>query len=368
MLLGLNRKGSSQLVIKIDHERAKAVLASAVELARSDASLPVEWVSHVRTVFTLESKTYTPALATLLLAKAADERVDTLSIKVAGERSYSLRGLGHGVIVPAAVGYGFSLRVTGREPLNNQPWFRYNRIDEFERVKVRKDFDYFLGVARRANLLTSAEALTALAAFVMVATEEATKTRSVTVKAGGLSADGARIAVEDFLRFDAPDRPQRLQAFAAACLDVGHIDVRSRRLNDPSRDVPGDVHVYVNKGPILSMEVRGKAVPATEFEAFIETCAQAGVGRVVLFVDAIAHRPIDVEKLDSPALNVGVAHIALFESAGDLILEALTWTDRPLLEATALFAERVLERLREIEVQKNTLDEWVRAVALVRAR
>lgn len=356
------------MAIKIDYVRAKAVLTSAVELARSGSSLPVEWISHARTVFTLESRTYTPALATLLLAKATDERVDTLSIKVTGERSYSLRGLGHGVIVPAAVGYGFTLRVTGREPLNNQPWFRYDRIDEFERVKVRKDYDYFLGIARRADALTSAEALAALAAFVVVATEEAAKIKSVTVKAGGLSADGARIAAEDFLRPDAPDRPQRLQAFAAASLDLGHVDVRSRRLNDPSRDVPGDVQVYVEETPILSMEVRGKAVPATEFEAFIEACAKAGIGRVVLFVDAVAHKLIDVDKLDSHALSIGAAHIALYESAGDLILDALTWVDLPVLAATTLFAERILDRLREVEVPKSTLDEWVRAVTLVQAR
>lgn len=242
------------MAIKIDYERAGAVLAEAIKLAQSGMVLPVEWVSHARTVFTLGSKTYTPALATLLLAKATDERVDTLSIKVTDDnRSYSLRGLGHGVLVPASVTHGFFLRATGREPLNNQPWFRYNRIDEFERVKIRKDYEYFLEVARRADALTSAEALAALAAFVNVAAEEAARVRSVAVKVTGLTSEDIRIAAEDFLRADATDRPQRLQAFAAACLDLGHTDVRSRRINDPSRDVPGDVQAYVLNSPILSM-------------------------------------------------------------------------------------------------------------------
>lgn len=356
------------MAIKINYDRAKEVLASAVELARSNTSLPVEWVSHARTVFGLESKTYTVAFATLLLGKATDERVDTLSIKVTGERSYSLRSLGHGVVVPAAIEYGFSLRATGREPLNNQPWFRYNRIDEFERVRVRRDYEYFLEVARRANDLSSEEANAALAAFVMVATELASKTKAVTVTAEGLTADGVRIAAEDFLRSDAPDRPLRLQAVAAACLDLGHADVRSRRLNDPSRDLPGDIQVFVNLHPILSMEVRGKAVPKTEFESFIDACGTAGIDRAVLFIDSIAHKPIDMEKLNSHAANVGAVHADLFESSGALVLGALTWADSPMLTASKRLAERVLDRLREIEAKKNTLDEWVRAIALVSAR
>jgi hypothetical protein len=356
------------LAIKLDYAEAKLVLAAAVERAREPKSLPVEWVSHARTVFALGSKTYTPALATLLLAKATDPAVDTLSIKVTGDRSYSLRGLGHAVVVPAAVFYGFTLRVTGREPLNNQPWFRYDRIDEFERVRLRKDYDYFLEVARRADLLTADDALAALAAFIMVATDEATRSKAVAIKAGGVTAEGMQIAADDFLRVDAPDRPQRLQAFAAACLDLGHAVVRSRRLNDPSRDVPGDVHAYVNEKPVLAVEVRGKAVPATELESFIESCAQVGITRVVLLVDALGHQPIDVNTLKSHALSLGAVHLALFESAGAFLLDAITWADLSIDAATQRLAERVLQRLRQVEASKATLDEWVRAVALVQTR
>src|SRR5690606_32640151 len=208
--------------------------------------------------------------------------------------------------------FGFSLRTTGHEPLNNQPWFRYNRIAEFERVKVRKDYEYFLEVAKRADLLSENQALLALAAFVRVALEEAAKVKAVVLKATGLTSESVRIAAEDFLRSDATDRPQRLQAFAAACLDLSHADVRSRRINDPSRDFPGDVHAYVGDKPILALEVRGKPVSITEFASFADACEAAGVRRAMLFVDSPQHRPIELESLSSYALSSGAVQATLF--------------------------------------------------------
>jgi hypothetical protein len=357
------------LAIKLDYVAANSLMASAVELAKRRKGLPVEWVSHSNTVFGLDSKTYTPALATLLLAKALNSNVDTMSIKVTGDsRSYSLRGLGHTVVVPAAVTFGFAIRATGREPLNNQPWFRYNRIDEFERVRVRRDYEYFLDVARRANSLSSADALAALAGFLSVAFDQAARTKAITIKSTALTAEGARIAAEDFLRADASDRPRRLQAFAAACLDLGHVDVRSRRINDPSRDVPGDVQVYANEEAVLSMEVRGKSVPNTELDAFADACATAGIARAMLFVDQTNHRAIDLEALESHSVRRGVVQVSIFESAADLVSSAIAWADLPMSAATERFALRMLERLREIEVAKSTLDEWVRAVTVVQAR
>jgi hypothetical protein len=36
----------------------------------------------------------------------------------------------HSVLVPLSAELGFSLGVTGREPLNNQPYFRMTRLDD----------------------------------------------------------------------------------------------------------------------------------------------------------------------------------------------------------------------------------------------
>lgn len=58
--------------------------------------------------------------------------MDVFAVKVGaeGEGAYSARGLGHGVLVPLAAELGINLGVTGREPLNNQPYFRIKRVSE----------------------------------------------------------------------------------------------------------------------------------------------------------------------------------------------------------------------------------------------
>ncbi|MFT4188051.1 MAG: restriction endonuclease, SacI family [Aeromicrobium sp.] len=355
--------------VKIDYVVAEQVLLEALAVAQAGFPLPVEWVSHARTVFALEHKTWTPAFATLLLAKATDERVDALSIKaeVGNPNAYSLRGLGHKVVVPAALEHDFSIRNTGREPLNNQPFFRYDRIDKIDRVRHADDFNHFLDIAKRADKLSSDEAKLALASFLKVALEVNAKAQKIKVEAGGLTSVGARVAVADFLRYDADDRPQRLQAFAAACLDLLFDEVKTRRINDPSRDVPGDVHAFNDSKVVLAVEVRGKAVSRIDLSSFARSCAEAGLQRAVMFVDAPQQPALDMRSI---AREAGLEDIQVetFESASDLLFSTSLWSRLPLNKAIQMFSQGLLARLREIEVAVPTLEEWARAIAVAGAR
>lgn len=355
--------------ISIDYQDAKHVLLEALAVAKSSAPLPVEWLSHTRTVFGLKSKTWTPALATLLLAKAVDENADTLSLKAEQDdpHAYSARVLCHTVLVPAAVTYGFSIRNTGREPLNNQPFFRYDRIDKIERVQKPADLEFFVAISRQANKLTSAEAAQALAAFLREALAVAAEAQSITAKAVGLSPEGARIAVEDFLRYDATDRPQRLQAFAAACLGLIYDGVQTRRLNDPSRDSPGDVQVVSAGRTSLAAEVRGKVVTATELSAFVTACRAAGVERAIMFVDAANQIDLTTHVLVHAHHEPSV-HLAAFSSASQLLGDCLLWSPIPLTDAIQAFSTSFLLKLRQIEATTQTLQEWSRAVAVAQGR
>lgn len=354
--------------MSFDYQAAQQVLLEALALARSDVRLPVEWRSHARAVFDLHAKTWTPAFATLLLAKATDDTVDTMSLKAdeGNPSAYSARGLCHKIIVPAAAEHRFSIRNTGREPMNNQPFFRYERIDQLDRVRNPADREYFVDVAQQANMLDRAEALEALAAFLREALAVSAAARSVNVRANGLTASGAQIAVEDFLRFDAPDRPHRLQAFAAACLGLLYDSVRTRRINDPSRDFPGDVHAVVGGEVAVAMEVRGKPVGPSDLSSFGEACESAGLGRAIMFVDA----PLQIELGPHIAVNNRSGRstqIAAFTSAPELLAESFLWARRPLPDAIDAFATDYLTRLQEIEVTVPTLQEWARAVAIAQA-
>jgi len=353
--------------IKLDFTKASRVLVAAFD-ARLEAVLPIEWVSFSRSVFGLTAKTYVPVFATLLLAKATDRRVDVMSIKEAGDHSYSLRTLGERVIVPASGRLGFSLKTTGPNPFNNGEFHKHDRLDQMERVRNPTQHAEFLAIVERANTLDEAEASRALSAFLKVASDEALKIRSIAIRASKITATDLYAAVTDFMRLDAPERPKRLQAFAAACLDLLYRDVRSRRLNDPSRDVPGDVQVYADKQLILSMEVKGRSIPSTEFRAFIDRCIESGIGRVILLVDHPSHVSLVEFMLGLQDAESANMQINVFESSVGLARSALEWSSLPFEDAPLVLAQRMLERLKEIEAPVETLGEWSRAIGVMQNR
>ncbi len=100
---------------------------------------------------------------------------------------------------------------------------------------------------------------------------------------GTLSAEHVIKAVDRFLS-DASELPRKVQALVAAAFDVTHKDVRSRKLNDPSRDFPGDVQAFDEGIPLLAAEARAKKVSATEVIGFVAACNQAGIDRAFMIV------------------------------------------------------------------------------------
>lgn len=354
--------------MRIDYDKASDTLATALSRARSQDKLPVRWTSYARSIFDLEAKTWTPAFGTMLLAKAVDADADAMSLKVDPSEpgSYSARGLCHRILVPAAESSGFSIRNKGGEPLNNQPFFRYERIDEIRKVRKPQDLEHFVAIAREVNSLSSAEAFEALSAFLRVAIAHQIASRKSISKPDTLELKDLMRALDDYLRLGADERPRRLQAFAAACLELVFEEVRVRRLNDPSRDAPGDVQVLGASGIAVAVEVRGKAVDSTALGVFARHCQEANVGRAIMFVDAEKQGPIDVgalmhaEHLDLSALNV-------FVSWRRLLSDVFLWSQVPSVDVPKRLAEGFLARLEDIEAPDLIREEWVRAVASARS-
>src|SRR5690606_17545411 len=79
-------------------------------------------------------RTHVAFVGTAMLAKSMDADADLYAIKPAhasdNKNSYSARTLCHSVLVPLAAELGIHLGVTGREPLNNQPYFRMTRFGD----------------------------------------------------------------------------------------------------------------------------------------------------------------------------------------------------------------------------------------------
>jgi hypothetical protein len=158
--------------ITISQADARQRLEEAFEWATSERPVPDDWTQFTQLTFRMKSKTYTPALGTALLARATDARIDPLSIKAEhGPNTYSLRTLGHQILVPAARNLGFSIRNTGREPLNNQPFFRYDHMTLVDRVRDKPGHAQFVSGVAQISELSRDQALAALAAFLRVALE-----------------------------------------------------------------------------------------------------------------------------------------------------------------------------------------------------
>lgn len=345
--------------IRIPLAVARRRLEEAFEWATSDRPVPGIWLQFAQQTFQMASKTYTPALGTVLLARATDPSADPLSIKTEyGSTTFSLRTLGHEVLVPAARELGFSIRNTGREPLNNQPFFRYDHMTLIERVRNKPEHDRFVAGLARLQSASSDEALAALAAFLRVAVDTARRLDDYVLEDGALTVRRVVAAVETFLE-DGLDRPRRTQALVAAAFDVTHDDVRSRRINDPSRDYPGDIQAFDDTEPILAAEVRAKSVRATEVDGFVAACRDAEIERAFMVVLWRSHQPLPTKTLRRFALDHFGVLLTIIEDVEDLLLDVLGWADLPLPAALHTFTLSVLTRLKEIEATSQTLARWI---------
>src|SRR5262245_27759407 len=110
--------------IQLDYGISRARFRKAIELAQSNNPLPQAWLERAKKVGEFPSRTFIAKLGTALLAKATEPRVDPFALKVRDlPTAYSARSLCKDVLVPCAVDAGIHIGTTGREPLNNQPFF-----------------------------------------------------------------------------------------------------------------------------------------------------------------------------------------------------------------------------------------------------
>jgi SacI restriction endonuclease len=354
--------------ITISQAAARLRLEEAFAWASADRPVPDTWREFARQTFQMASKTYTPALGTALLARATDDRIDPLSIKTEyGPNSYSLRTVGHAVLVPAARDLGFSIRNTGREPLNNQPFFRYDHMSVIDRVRDKPGHAHFVAGITKVGELDRDQALAALAAFLRVAIAVAQQLDDYVVDPGAITVQRVIAMVETFLG-DRTDRPQRTQALVAAAFDVTHQNVRSRRVNDPSRDYPGDIQAFEDDRPILSVEVRAKSVLSTEVAGFVSACHLAGIERAFMVILWPPHQALPVNMLRQKSLDEQGVLLTIIEQVEALLLDVFGWSDLALPVALRIFVISALERLKEIEATEQSLAQWVALVGELRSK
>jgi len=344
------------MALKIDKKRARARLELALDLARSEAALPSDWLKRTERVAQFNEKTCLVVLGTALLATATSDSVDALTLKArAGNRAYSARGLAHDVLVPASIDYGFDLRTTGREPLNNQPFFHSDRVDAMPRVKHPDESRYLVECLEAVDYLREQEALEALAAFLRHRLAAAEGTERIDL--GQASADLTRLrrACDEFLRGDA-ESGKRAQAIVAAALDLVFDDVRTSKVFDPSRKLPGDVQAFYRLEPVVAVEVRAKPVTYSDAAHFLRAVGATGFPQAM--IAGFAAIDDEVLRLSKDVWHETGVFVTVYSSFPELLLDAVAWSRRPLRELLKELPKNVVNRLRQLEVRPSSLALW----------
>ncbi len=342
--------------LRIDKKRARRQLERALELARSDAVVPADWTARTERVSRFEDKTCLVVLGTALLATATDDTVDALTLKArAGNKAYSARGLAHEVLVPASIDYGFDLRTTGREPLNNQPFFSSDSVNAMPRVKHPEEMRYLVECLEAVHYLREEEAVQALAAFLRP--RIAAKEQAVPIDLGHTSADLVRLkdACGHFLDRSA-ESGKRAQALVAAAVDLVFDDVRTARVFDPSRKLPGDVQAFHKLEPVVAVEVKAKPITYSDAVHFVRSASAAGFPHAM--IAGLASVDAKVLLLSKEAWEETGVYVTVYTQFSDILLDALAWSRRPLHQLLAEFPKDVVARLTQLEVKTSSMALW----------
>jgi hypothetical protein len=352
----------SALTTYPDHDRAKRVFEQALAKAESGDALPAAWVSRIGRIASGKAKTYVPVLGTALLAKATDDHVDPLTLKAGadhahGLRSYTARGLGHRVLVPMAQAHGVDLRVHGREPLNNSPFFRADRVNRGMEAKYPDELDYLVDSLETIKSLSRAEALLALAAFIRLGrAARAAAGVPITLLATGVDLPNLILLASVFISRKA-ESGKRGQALVAAALDLSHDKVETRSVFASSRRQPGDVVVHQATGDAIPIEVRQKPVERKDVIASLEAVRAAGLHQAGYV--AIDPRQPDLPWSDLVRQAAEDYSVAMWveTSAASFLARAAAASGDPA-HFVAEFPARMMARLEELGADRESREEW----------
>jgi len=357
--------------VQIDKTKAKKILFA--EAKALDASVPpavwVERVERLSKACESSSKTHVAFLGTSMLAKAVDLGADAFAIKAGAGTpgAFSARSLGHGVLVPNSAELQIDLGVTGREPLNNQPYFRHDRVS-LEMVVIggaREAVEILCDVLGHVDSIkTEREAREALRAFIYVRRQYTPEYPSHSLGKIGLSEREFIGVVAAFVA-ERSEGGKRAQAVAAGLLDVmvGSARVVAGRINDPDRHLPGDVGVLDDSDPPgwnWAFEVRDKPVSAADTTIFARKVVEAGAQRAAVLALAAGQKPIDASEAEGFASEHGVLLRALV-GWRPFIREILFWTPTKTETMMDTVHARIHARLVEAEVSVAGVKRWLEA-------
>ncbi len=357
--------------LRIDKARA----AHLVRAASTEAELGKvhsAWAEKVERLSRLceegNTKTHIAFLGTAMIAKATHQDVDLFAIKPRrapdNPKAFSARTLCHSVLVPLAADLGFSIGVTGREPLNNQPYFRIVRLGDDTPVHPsgRTAFDYMVQLVGELQALpTESNAREALVAFIAVRRRHQPR---YIIGQGVPAVTPTRLvgAVESLVQ-DESENGKRAQAVVAGLMDAfaGRERVESGRVNDPSRRHPGDVCVSALEEDRVwekAFEVRDKPVSISDVQVFTRKCMEMGVREAAVVAVSDLQPALDSARLAEWAAEFGIG-VTVFTSWRSIVDQTLFWSADPKPLTASRAVGFIHDRLIGVEAKPHAVELWV---------
>ncbi len=320
-----------------------------------------------------QAKTHIAFLGITLLAKATWIDVDVFGVKAGDSNpgAYSARSFGHEVFVKHALKLGIHLGTTGREPLNNQPYFRIDRLSRDITIKEssRPALNALCDICDYvAKIRSREEILLLLRTYIYVRRNHMPKYGAI-VRAEQITTERFIQAVAEVVSADS-ESGKRAQSVAAGLMDVfvGDERVETQRVNDPDRHFPGDVGVTSASDETRwekVFEVRDKVVDESDLYLFAQKVAKSKIGDAAVLAVATRQGAFPVEKSRSFAASQGVS-LTVFFGWESFIRQVVFWCETPQTEAIQAAVNAVYERICALEVSRQGADLWLRAVSQCR--
>lgn len=361
---------------QVDLHRARELADEAARLAEDAGCLAepavARWMDRVR-AFSDHCKrkglrTHIAVLGTMMLAKAANTRVDVFSLKASDDSpgAFDARGVAEKALVPASRQYKFDLGARKAQPLNNQPFFRSLRINRQMVVRewARPVLNDLISLLQEIAQADSPSAVRALAAFIRVRREYIPSYSTVQGSLAVATVERLAGLVTQFVR-ERSDTGRRAQAVVGGVLDAayGPERVRVGGIHEPDRQVPGDVALKARDLTLGGspydrvFEVRDKPVPMHAVQMIVEKIAEAKIPKASLVAVASDQVALNVADLLGPASDCGV-WLSAYTEWSTLLQSILLNAEGSEVSVVERAVARIRARLIELEAPSDTVAAW----------
>lgn len=312
-------------------------------------------------------RTHIAFLGTSIIAKAVNINVDLYAIKPNHDKEnpfcYSARTLCHSVLVPMSTQFKFSLGVTGREPLNNQPYFRMKKFNDGTPIRTNslEAYNYLCELIEKLSRIHKKnEIREALRSFIAVR-----KKYKINYTEKKCSNDMNYLDfIQSITEFTSnnSENGSRSQAVAAGIFDVlfGPTNVKSESVYNPSNKHPGDVCVVSkcsSDNINLALEVRDKPVSMSDVYLFCDKCLSMDVRKISILLTSKKQKCFDKDLLFKCKKEKD-SQIIIFYGWKDFVEQIFFWSDGLQISNIVTAINFIRKRLVSIKAPIQTLEEY----------